>query len=119
MLSSLFAGGGTVGPEIKEFRDSRFSKGRTSRPRGIYKYWLDPNEVAEYTEKRFHELDRQIETRYIHNLQLDCQNELIRQNRIIQDAQGLFFTDHNQIARARKMKMPACSKLKEHGLRTE
>lgn len=119
MLSTLLSGSGLSGPEIRDFKDSRFTKTRMSRPRGIYKYWLDPNQVSEYTEKNFYDLDRQAETRYIQRLQYGCQDEVEQRNRMIQDAQGIFFTDHARVDRARKMKLPSCSKLKEHGLKAD
>ena len=119
MLSTLLSGTGISGPEIRDFKDYRFTKQRTSRPRGIHKYWLDPNQVSEYTEKKFHDLDRQVETRYIQNLQYDCRDKKEQRNRMIQEAQGIFFTDHARVDRARKMKLPSCDKLREHGLRAD
>ena len=119
VLSSLLASSPSPGPEIRETSMPPFTMPRVSQPRKLYKYYLDPDQVSEYTNKKFHDLDRQVEIRYIRRLQYECQEEKETQRRLIQEAQGFFFQDTDKMNSARNLKMESCQKLDKAGLRRE
>lgn len=116
MLSSLLASSPTPGPEIYSTPDPPHTMRRVSRPRGLQTYYVDPNEVPDFKQKNWHEFDKQIEIKYIHQLQYECTREQQVQNRMIQDAQGFFFQDADKMAQARRMEKKSCNKLRSHGI---
>lgn len=119
MLSSLLASSPTPGPDIYETSTAPHSMKRVSKPRGLYTYYVDPNEVPDYTQKNWHEFDKQVEIKYIGQLQYECQREQQVQNRMIQEAQGFFFQDTEKMNQARKLEKKSCNKLRGHGIHPE
>lgn len=64
-------------------------------------------------EKELNGLDKFVEKVYIHQLKDACQAEKIQQQRIIDNAQGLFFNDWDAIKRAENMNLKNCKRLEE------
>ncbi len=114
ILSSLFGGSsGPSGPTMRFDAASRtHSFERTSRNLGV-KYWVDPSAVNEYNNRKWRDLDSIAEVRYKGALSRDCENEQMMQSRMMQDAQGFFWTDEDMMRRAREMDMASCRKLGE------
>ena len=76
-------------------------------------YYLNPNDVVDYNERKWRDLDKKAETSYIHQLQADCQLEMRTQNRMMEEAQGWFFPDVEKMTRARNMAMKSCRRLQD------
>ncbi|SMQ55865.1 unnamed protein product [Zymoseptoria tritici ST99CH_1A5] len=119
LLSSLFGGGDSTprGPQM------RFDKAvpphtlqHTSNRLNV-PYWVNPTEVQEYSTKKWKELDKVAEGRYVQQLSGECEWEQATRQRLAQEAQGFFFTDQEKLDRARKMPMASCSKLEGLGYR--
>ena len=84
-------------------------------------YYVAPSVCTEYgsnpRDKRWKALDKQVESSYVHTLDVRCNTEQYAQNKKMQDAQGWFFVDEEAMAQARNMPMPNCDLLAKHGLR--
>ena len=112
LLSSLFSGSGTRGPGMRFEAQPPYTLAHTSSRFSI-PYWVNPAEVVDYTTSKWKELDKVAEGRYIGQLNLNCEYEQDARQRLANDAQGFFFTDHAQLQRARDMEMPHCQRLGE------
>jgi DnaJ homolog subfamily B member 12 len=116
MLSSLLATGPEPGPDIRTSPEPPYTLQRTSKPRGLQTYYVDPDQVTEFKDKNFHDLDRQVEITYIKTLQYECENEKDNQNRKILEARGFLFDDTEKIKKAKKIVKKSCDKLHSFGL---
>lgn len=76
-------------------------------------YWVNPRDVNEYSRRQWSQLDRTAEVRYMGRLSSECENEQIIQQRMMQDAQGFFWTDEDKMREARNMELKSCKKLGE------
>ena len=79
-------------------------------------YYINPNDVVDYSPRKMKGLDEKAENQYITNLQYECQIETRTRNRMIEDAQGWFFPDENKMREARKYEMRACRRLDTLGV---
>ena len=113
LLSSLFSSIPT-GPSIHFHENPPYSMQRTT-PRLKIDYWVNPNEVSEYSNRKMNDLDRKAENQYITNLQYECQIEARTRNRMVEDAQGWFFVDERKMKEARRYDMKACRRLDSLG----
>jgi DnaJ family protein B protein 12 len=119
LLSSLFGGSDSTsrGPQM------RFDKAvpphtlsHTSNRLNV-PYWVNPTEVQDYNAKKWKELDKVAEGKFVQQINAECEWEVSKRQRMAQDAQGFFFTDHEMLNKARKMEMPSCKKLEALGYR--
>ena len=78
-------------------------------------YYLNPQDVQDYNERKWKDLDRRAETSYIEELRGNCQLEMRTRSRMIEDAQGWFFQDVEKMRRARNMEMKNCRRLESFG----
>ncbi|KAK3114994.1 Chaperone protein dnaJ [Teratosphaeriaceae sp. CCFEE 6253] len=78
-------------------------------------YWVNPTEVEGYTTRKWRDLDKAAEGKFIGQLSAECEWEQGQRQRLAQEAQGFFFTDYEKLERARRMKMEACGRLKGYG----
>ena len=118
LLSSLFGGGDTVpkGPSVRfNGPEPPQTMHRTSRTYNV-DYWVNPVEVADYTARKFHQLDGRAEQMYTQALRVDCEREVNMRQRVIDDAQGWFFQDPDKMQKARNMEMASCKRLQNMGL---
>ncbi|KAK3050379.1 Chaperone protein dnaJ [Extremus antarcticus] len=112
LLSSLFSGGGSSGPQIFMGAQAKppytlsHTSGRLNVP-----YWVNPVEVSDYSPKNWKELDKVAEGRYVGQLSAECEWEQNKRQQMANDAQGFFFTDTVKLDQARRMEMPSCGKL--------
>ncbi len=115
LLSSLFSGAtsGSRGPGIRvDGSHPPHTLAHTSNRLNV-QYWVNPAEVSDYTTKKWRDLDKVAEGRYVGQLNSECDWELSQRQRLANEAQGFFFTDQAMLQRARKMDMPSCRKLGE------
>ncbi|KAJ9607699.1 Chaperone protein dnaJ [Cladophialophora chaetospira] len=113
LLSSLFTGSSSSGPQVRY--DSPHPPHTMHRVTPKYRvdYFINPAEVDGYTSRQFSSLDQRAEVDYVSTLQYQCENEVQRQRHEINEATGFFFTDENRLQRARNMPMPGCRRLNE------
>jgi len=119
LLSSFFSGSGSAsqGPSVRfDFPQSPHTHQRISNPLKIH-YWVDPAQVKEYGARDWRSLDKRAETKYVNQLNYECEIEHDRRNRLVNDATGFFFTDQDKMNRARQMEMKSCRRLNELGYR--
>ncbi len=117
LLSSIF-GGGTTSPGPSFAFDTprgAFTQARTSLKFKV-PYWLNPNDVRGYSAKEFKRLDETADHKYVHIVNMRCENERMQQNRMIQEATGWLFQDQDKLSQARNMPMPNCKKLRDLGV---
>lgn len=115
LLSSIFSGSGLSGrgPSMRfDAPVAPHTLARTSNHLHI-PYWVNPNEVSEYTAKKWKDLDRTAEGKYVGQLNAECEWEQQQRQRLANEAQGFFFTDQSMLERARRMEMPSCRRLQE------
>ena len=79
-------------------------------------YYVDPQEVQEYTTKNWKALDKAAEVKYVNKLNYECDVEHDRRNRLVNEAQGFFFTDQSKMDQARRMEMTSCRRLNDLGI---
>lgn len=117
LLSSLFSGGSSQQTPSMSFDSPRgtFTKARTSH-RFKAPYWVNPKDLSGYSERDLRRLDEAADSKYIHIVNVRCENERMQQNRMVQDATGWFFQDQDRLRQAAKMPMPNCQKLKDLGV---
>ncbi|KAL9115398.1 MAG: hypothetical protein Q9227_000719 [Pyrenula ochraceoflavens] len=119
LLSSLFSGSGTTGPQ---FRFDGAVKPHTLHrvtPDLNVDYWIDPREVKDFNKGKFQKLDARVESEYVGDLQYRCRTEYNQQQQMIYDAQGLFWTDQVMMERARGLPLDSCKKLDKLKIRNK
>ncbi|CAI6338650.1 unnamed protein product [Periconia digitata] len=112
LLSSLFGSSAPQSPSVV-FDQPRgaYSLARSSNKLGV-PYWVNPSEVKGYSERDFRTLDGVAENKYIHTLNIRCENERIQQHKMTEEAYGWFSNDEVLMEKARNLPMPNCKKLK-------
>lgn len=118
LLGSLFGSGGSAGGPTVRF-DKAVSPHTLQHISGGLKvpYWVTPRDVADYTPRQWKDLDKVAETRYVGQLQGECEWEQAQRQKMANEAQGFFFTDQVMLERARRMKMASCERIEGLGLR--
>lgn len=76
-------------------------------------FWVNKEEVKDYTKKQKRTLSDRAERSYVHHLQVGCDNERNEQAQLAQEARGWFFEDEAKMDRARRLPMTSCKKLNE------
>lgn len=118
LISSIFTGtGAPSGPTIRLDTAAPPHTLLHTSSRLSVPYWVNPSEVKEYTPRKWKELDKYAENRFIQSLSAECEWEQTQRARLAQEAQGFFFTDQVKLERARKMEMKNCKKLEGYGYR--
>lgn len=113
LLSSLFSGDGTSGPSMRfDAAVPPHTYPRTSVNLKV-DYFVNPAQIDGYSTRQWKDLDRTAENKYAGQLNAECEYEQNVRQRIANDAQGFFFTDMEQLKRARDMKMPNCERYNE------
>lgn len=116
LLSSLFSGSGDSNPAYRFDKVKPYIQPRTSDRLKI-PYWVNPAEVESYNAKKWRELDNKAEVKYVGSMNVQCERERVDRDRMVQEAQGFFYTDQAMLERARQMEMKACNRLAELGYR--
>ena len=115
LLTSLFSGSSSPGPEVLFHRSPPNTLHRIT-PRFRVDYFLDPREVDGYSDKKFRQLDQSAEVKYVNGLRYECQVEHSERTRLLEEAQGWFSTDEKMLRKARAMPMRSCNRLNELGV---
>lgn len=117
LLSTLFSSTTPSGPSLRfDAPTPPHTQSHTSNRLNI-PYWVNPNEVADYTPRKWKDLDKTAESKYIGQISAECEWEQSQRQRLAQEAQGFFFTDQAMLERARRMEMPSCRRLQDYGYR--
>lgn len=111
IISSLFGGSssGSYGPQVRFENIKPYTYARTSTRIHI-DYWVNPNDVAEYTTKKWKDLDISAEKQYLYKLDVECEREQLERRDMIQQAQGFFWSDEEKLREAATMDLPNCKK---------
>ena len=114
LLSSIFSGPST--PSGPSFRfDSPVSPHTMHRttPKLKVDYYVNPNDVVEFSNWKMSQLDQKAEVNFVQKLQYECEVEAQGQRRMMEEAQGWFFVDEGKMNQARGMSMRSCRRLDE------
>ena len=115
LLSSIFSSSTTT-PSGPKFRFDAPVPPQTmhrTTSRLNIDYYINPNDVIDYSQRDFKKLDRTAETNLVQKLQYDCEVEVQGRNRMMQEAQGWFFQDVDKMRNARNLEMRSCRRLDE------
>ena len=82
-------------------------------PRLKVDYYLNPNDVIDYSNRKMGQLDQRAEVNYVSQLQYECEVESQKRNRMIHDAQGWFFQDVEKMREAMSLELRSCRRLDE------
>src|SRR5436853_7023206 len=83
LLSSLFSSSDTApkGPQVRfSGPDPPFTIHRQT-PELKVDYYINPAEVKDYSDSKFKQLDKSVEARRVYELNVECDNELLQQQR--------------------------------------
>lgn len=117
LLSSLFSGGDSTpsGPQVRfNGPEEPFTLQRSTNNLHV-DYFVNPAEVADYTDRKFLHLDQRAEQTYTKLLRVQCEREVDKRQRVLNEAQGWLFQDPDKMKQARTMDMKACRKLEAMG----
>jgi DnaJ family protein B protein 12 len=116
LLSSIFSGGETA-PSLPDFRFQSTPPYTSARTTTRYKvkYFVNKRDLEDLSSRKLTQLDQRAETSYVSTLQYNCQSEMITRNRLMQDAQGWFFSDEERLKEAREMDLTNCVRLRNLG----
>ncbi|KAF2840615.1 DUF1977-domain-containing protein [Patellaria atrata CBS 101060] len=114
LLSSLFSSPDPSTPNIRFDPVPPYTHPRTF---GAHKlpYYVNPAETEDMSPRKWRELDKAAERRFVSGLSQECAREEQQQLRMMQDAQGWFFVDEGLMERARGMELRGCKRLRELG----
>ncbi|KAK4989680.1 Chaperone protein dnaJ [Elasticomyces elasticus] len=117
LLSSLFSGSTPASPGMRfDAAIPPHTLQHTSNRLHV-PYWVNPQEVADFTSKKWRELDKEAESKYVQKLSIECENQQDLRRRMFQQAQGIFWNDEEKLEEARRMEMASCRRLNELGYR--
>ena len=115
LLSSIFSSSSST-PAGPSFRfDSPAPPHTMQRTTSRLKvdYYINPEDVVDFTPRKFGQLDRTAEQDYVIKLQHNCEIEVQGRNRMLQDAQGWFFQDTDKMREAMSLELRNCRRLDE------
>ncbi|KAL1304716.1 hypothetical protein AAFC00_003664 [Neodothiora populina] len=117
LLSSLLSslGGGPAVPAYRFEHIKPYTQQHVT-DRLKVPYWTNPSETDDYSTKKWRELDRTAERAYVGDLNIKCEREVMHRDRMVQEAQGFFYTDRDMLRRAREMELGSCRRLRELGV---
>lgn len=115
LLSSLFSSSSSepAGPTFRFETPSPPHTLHRKTPRLKVDYYLNPNDVIDYSNRKMSQLDQRAEVSYVSTLQYECELESQRRNRMIHDAQGWFFQDVDKMREALSLELRNCRRLDE------
>ncbi|ODV84269.1 hypothetical protein CANARDRAFT_201341 [[Candida] arabinofermentans NRRL YB-2248] len=89
-----------------------------STPVHNLKYYIAKSTLDDYAgnDRKLKKLDRSVETIYIDNLKVRCQNEEQRKARLIDESYGWFFPDPEKLEKAYQFQTKSCDRLREMNL---
>jgi len=113
LLSSLFSGSNSTptGPQMRFNGPEPPYTAHRLTPDLRVDYYVNPSDVVDYTARKFSQLDQRAEVTFVQQLRVECENQLDKQQRMVNDAQGWFFQDESKMNQARAVDMRACKRL--------
>lgn len=75
------------------------------------KYYVSPKDIADYSKYKLNQLDKSAEVNFVRRLKVGCDNEIIYQRQLEQEAQGWFRQDPAKMELAQNLPMPSCKRL--------
>jgi len=114
LLSSLFSSAMPSGPSI-HFQPGPPNTMHKTSQRLKVNYYLNPDDLVDYTPRKLNELDKKAETQYVTQLQYECQIETRTRNRMVEEAQGWLWPDEDRMREARSFEMRSCQQLGAFG----
>lgn len=113
LLSSLFGGADSTAAGPTMHFDSPVSPYTLHRltPRLKVDYYINPVEVADYTPRKFSQLDQRAEVLLVGQLRVECTEQMEQQNRLAYEAQGWFGINQQKMMEAQRMELPSCKRL--------
>jgi DnaJ family protein B protein 12 len=119
LLSSLFTSSGPSGPTYRfDAAVPPHTELRTT-PNLKINYYINPNDVAEYSARKFYQLDQTAERDFVSTLRNECEAEQRYRERMLQEAQGWFFPDVEKMKQARSLELRSCKRLDDLGNRRQ
>ena len=77
------------------------------------KYYVNPNDIAQYSSYKLNQLDKTAEVLLVRRLKTECEHEMLHKQRLREAAQGWFFQDMEKMEMAERLDMPSCRRLKK------
>ncbi|ORY08897.1 hypothetical protein BCR34DRAFT_385755 [Clohesyomyces aquaticus] len=117
LLSSVFSGGSSeTGPSMIFDGPKPPATQQRMSSRLKIPYWVNPVDVDEFSAKKWRRLDETAETKYVHQLTVNCDYEHRQQQTLFQQARGWFGDDVEKMRAAHQMKKSNCERLKQLGM---
>lgn len=116
LLSSLFSADPSSTPSGPTFRFDTPQPPHTlhrTTPRLKLDYFLNPNDVVDWSNRKLSQLDQKAEISYLGRLRSECDAELEKRQRLIHEAHGWFFQDADKLRQASQMDLSSCRRLDE------
>lgn len=118
LLTSLFSGTGSNTPSGPSFRFDTpappYTMHRTTNSLKV-NYYVNPVEVDRLSNRDLLNLDKRAEVSLLNKLKNECEDEVDRRRRMVQDAQGWFSNDREKMQQAMGMEMKSCKRLEGFG----
>ncbi|KAI9806198.1 MAG: hypothetical protein M1825_006313 [Sarcosagium campestre] len=113
LLSSLFSAATAPAP-LPSLRFERPSPPYTlhrQTANSKVSYFVAPADVADWTERKLHQLDQRAEVSFISKLRTECTWEMDRRDTLLREAQGFFWHDEAKMQEARSLELRSCKRL--------
>ncbi|CAJ2511967.1 Uu.00g075920.m01.CDS01 [Anthostomella pinea] len=118
LLTSLFSGGESQ-PAVPNMAFDGplppLTHHRTT-PRLHVDYYVDPHEVAGWSDYKFKQLDKEAEVGLVRLLRRQCDTEMRTKQYLVDQASGWFFQDPDKMKIARDFEMSSCHRLDSLGV---
>jgi DnaJ homolog subfamily B member 12 len=119
LLTSLFSGGETQ-PAVPSMVFDQAQPPTLIHHRVIPKfnvdYYVNPADVAGWTDSKFKKLDKEAEIWFMRQLRRHCEIERRTKQGLVDDAQGWFFPDQDKLRVAKEYQMVNCQRLDSLGI---
>ncbi|KAI1374726.1 DUF1977-domain-containing protein [Hypoxylon crocopeplum] len=118
LLSSIFSGGDpqpAVPSMVFDAAQPPLTHHRTTPKLGV-DYYVDPAEVAGWTDYKFRQLDKEAEVGFVRALRRRCDTEMRTKRDLIDKAQGWFFPDPDKMKIADQFEMTSCKRMDALGV---
>lgn len=118
MITSLFSGSSSTpsGPRMVYDNPIHPYTERRTTPNFGVEYFVNPADVAKYSNDKFNRLDVKAERNLIVHLRNECESELMYKQRLLDAAQGWFYQDPEKMAVAESYTMPSCERMRYLGI---
>lgn len=113
IITSIFSGGDSQ-PAMPKMAFDVASPPLTHQratPNYKVKYYVNPNDIAGWTDYKLRQMDKEAEDSFVRSLQRACELERRTKQRLVDDAQGWFFEDPDKMKLARDFEMANCKRI--------